>query len=506
MKKTALMLMMITILSKVFGFARDITLANFYGVSNIADAYLISKTVPIVLFGLMAAGISTAYIPMYSKIESENGTKEANKFTNNLLNVLIVIITIMVTIGLAYTEQIIKIVAVGFNGETLRLAVEFTRISILGMYFTGFLAVFNGLLQIKGNYLIPALIGFPMNILIIISIYLSTNTNILVLAIGTVLATAFQIVLIIPYVYKTGYRQKLKINFKDKYIKRMGIIAFPVMIGASVNQLNTIVDRTIASYITEGGIAALTYAERVNDFVYGIFVLSIVTVLFPLISKMVAGNNIDGLKTSVSNAIIGISVLVLPATIGVIIFSEQIVSFLYGRGDFDNKAVSMTAIALFFYSIGMVGIGYRELLFRVFYSLQDTKTPMINATVTVLLNIVLNIILSKYLGIGGLALATSLSSIICTILLYFSLKRKIGPLGMKKKFEPLIKITLASLIMGGAAKITYKLTFIYFGGANVPLLISIFAGAIIYGVTIYLMRIEDIDPIINAVKKKLSFR
>ncbi|MDW0110678.1 murein biosynthesis integral membrane protein MurJ [Sporosarcina aquimarina] len=506
MKKAAILLMVFTILSKLLGFARDMTLANFYGISGIADAYLISRTVPIVLFGLLAAGISTAFIPMFIKIESEKGLEEANAFTNNLLSILFLIITVLVVFGLVFTEPLINAVAFGFKGETLRQAVMFTRVSILGMYFTGYVGMFSGYLQTKNNFVVPALIGIPMNLLVILSLYLSAHTNLLVLAIGTLVGTASQFVLIYFYIKKAGFRHKFNISFKDQHIKRMGLIAFPVMIGASVNQLNTIVDRTLASGVKTGGIAALAYSERINEFILGIFVLSIATVLFPVISKMVADNDLFGLKKTVSMSMVAVSFLVVPSIVGVLVLTKPIVSVLFERGEFDNEAVLLTASALTFYSIGLLSFSYQEILFRVFYSLQDTKTPMINAMITVVMNIILNIILAKNMGISGIALATSISSIACTALLARSLKKKIGTLGMKSNYPSLFKIIVASLIMGIAARSVYSLLFVQLESSYLPLLVSIAAGVVIYLVMIYFMKIEEIVAFVNTIRKRQQFR
>lgn len=503
MKKTALILMILTIFSKVFGFARDITLAYFYGTSNISDAYLISITIPLVIFSFIGTGINTGYIPMYSKIQNIKGTKEANRFTSNLVNFLIVICTIIFILGILFTNQIVKVFASGFQGHTFALAVKFTKISFLGMYFIGLIYIFNGFLQLKENYIIPALVGFPLNICIIASIFLSSKTNVVVLSIGSVIATAAQLILILPFTYKKGYRYKFIIDIKDEHIKRMAYIALPVIIGVSVNEINTLVDRTIASQISIGGISALNYANRLNGFVQGIFVLSIATVMYPMISKMAAENNITGFKKSVSEAISSINLLVLPTTIGAMIFAEPIVRLLFGRGAFDANAISMTSCALFFYSIGMIGFGLREVLSRTFYSLQDTKTPMINAAIAMIMNIILNIILSKSLGIGGLALATSISAIFCTILLFISLRKKIGPFGMKNITISFTKIICASLVMGVIAKVTHNALFNSIN-ANLSLILSIGIGALTYFTIIYFMKIEEVDVIVNAIRRKMT--
>ena len=430
MKKAAFSVMIITILSKILGFGREIVLSYTYGASGITDAYLISRTIPSVIFGFISAGIATGFVPMYSRILKEQGQAGANRYTSNLSNALLLLATFTIALVLLFTQPIVKIFASGFSGETLEMAITFTRISVFGVYFAALLNIFAGYLMLHDNYIVPALVGFPMNCIIIASLFISTKTSIYVMVIGGVLGTVSQLLLLLLFARKAGYRWQPVLNFKDEYIKMMVIIALPVIVGQSVNQINVLVDRTLASRIAVGGISALNYAQRLNGFVQGLFVASITTVMYPMISKMAAGNNMKGLKTYVSEAISIISLLVVPAAIGAMVFSKEIVVILFGRGAFTPEAIDMTANALFYYSTGMIAFGLRDILSRAFYALQDTKTPMINATIAVVLNIILNLILSRYMGIGGLALATSISGIVSAFLMFATLRKKIGGFGL----------------------------------------------------------------------------
>jgi putative peptidoglycan lipid II flippase len=411
----------------------------------------------------------------------------------------------MVAIVLMFTQPIVKIFASGFSGETLELAIRFTRISVFGIYFTSVINIFASYLQIHENYIIPALLGFPMNLVVIVSLFISTKTNIYVIAIGNVLATASQLLLLIPFVRKTGYRYRPVLDLKDEYIRTMVIIALPVIAGQSVNQINVLVDRTLASGIAVGGISALNYANRLNGFVQGLFVASISTVLYPMISKMAAENNIRGLKSSISEAISIINLLVIPATIGAMIFSKEIVTLLFGRGAFTPEAIDMTGGALFYYSMGMIAFGLRDILSRAFYALQDTKTPMINATIAVVINIILNIVLSKYLGIGGLALATSIAAIVGTLLLFITLRRKIGGFGLKEITTSFIKICIASVLMGFIALGSFNVLSQNIR-ENLALILAIGLGVLAYAILIYFMRIPEVDRTIEAMKKKVKVR
>ncbi len=504
MRKTAFLIIILTIISKVLGFGREITLSYFYGVSNISDAYLISSTIPTFVFALIGTGLAASFIPMYNKITQEKGDFSANKFTNNLINFIIVVSTLIILFTLIYTAPIVKLFASGFDDETLGLAVTFTRVSILGIYFSGLGYIFRSYLQIKGSFAAPALVGLPYNFFIITSIVLSfIFESVLILPIGIVTAFMFQVIFLFPSLKRHSFIYKVTFNMKDRDIRKMVYLSLPVIIGVSANEINSLVDRTLASQIAVGGISALNYASTLNSFIQGIFSLSIATVIYPAISKMAINNKLHDLKKTVSRAISAINLLVIPCTVGAMIFARPIVSMLFGRGAFDDQAISMTSYALFFYSIGMFGVGIREILSRAFFSLQDTKTPMVNAAIAMIINIILNIILSKYLGIGGLALATSISAIICSILLMGSLKKKIGPVGIKKILISFFKISFASILMGVIAKLSYDFITANLLTQGLSLLISIIIGFLSYLVIIYLMKIEGVDIIVNAVKRKI---
>ena len=502
MKRAAFLIMIITILSKFLGFGREIVLSYVYGASATTDAYLISQTIPGIVFGLITAGIGTGFIPMYSKILNEQGQTEANRYTSNLNNALFLVASGTVCAVLLFTKPLVKLFASGFTGETLKLAINFTRIGVFGIYFTAILNIFSGYVRLHNNYVIPALIGFPMNIITIAFLFISAGTNIYLLAIGSVIATASQLIFLIPSIYKTGYRHQFFLDLKDEYLKLMVTIALPIIIGSSVNDINVLVDRTLASRIAIGGISALNYAKRLNGFVQGLFVSSIVTVIYPMISKMAAEDNIKGLKDSISEAISLINLLVVPATFGAMIFSKEITSLLFGRGAFTLEAVDMTANSLFFYSIGMIAFGLRSVLSRTFYAFQDTKTPMINATIGVIINIVLNLILSKYLGIGGLALATSIAAIISALLMFITLRKKIGGFGLQEITRSFIKISIASVLMGLFALGSFHLFKGYFKD-NPALILSIGIGALTYTGFICFMKIPEVDHIVRVIKRTI---
>ncbi|SJN37844.1 Proposed peptidoglycan lipid II flippase MurJ [Marinilactibacillus psychrotolerans 42ea] len=503
MKKTALLLIILTIVSKFIGFGRELTLSYFYGTSDTSDAYLISLIIPTVIFAFIGSAISTGYIPMYNLIEKKQGSKQAYAYTNNLMSILLIASSVIIILGLLFTEQIVRVFASGFEGETLNLAIKFTKVSLFGIYFTSLVYLMKSFLEIKGNYAVPALIGLPMNFVIIVSIIISSKGSTIILAIGLLLGMFAQFVYLIPSVMKKGLRFKIVLDFNDPHIKKMFLLVLPVLLGVAVNDINKIVDKTLASQITSGGISALTYANTLNNVVIGIFALSISTAMYPLISKMAVEGNMTELKKSVSEAIGVISLLIIPVTVGIMIFAEPIIRLLFGRGAFDVDSIIMTSSVLFFYSLGMLGVGLREVLSRPFYAMQDTITPMINATIGVVINIILNILLSRYMGLAGLALATSIAAFVTSGLLFISLRKKVGSLGIKKISKTCLKILFAALLMG----LLSKTLFFYLNNIfsqNLSLVITIIIGVATYFIIIYFMKIDDVDIIVRTIKRKLG--
>ncbi len=507
---TAIALMMATMLSKGLGFFRELILASAYGASAYTDAYLIALNIPLVIFSSIAMALGTSYIPMFCDIRQKSNEKEAIKFSNNLINIVIIICTILAIIGAIYAEPLVKIFAMGFEGETLKIAVGFTRILIFGIIFIGINDVLMPFLQIKENFIIPGILGIPYNLVIIVAIVLSLKLGEEVLIYGTLFAIISKPLFQIPFVVKKGYKYKPYINVKDENLKSLLMLVAPVFVGVAVNQVNGLVDRTIASTLAEGSISALNYANKLNEFVMGLFIVSIISVIYPKLSKLSAENNKELFIDSIVKSINSVILLVIPISVGAMVLAKPIVKILFERGAFDERATQMTAVALFFYAIGIIGFGLRDIISRVFYSIQDTKTPMINGSIAMALNIVLNIILVRYMQHAGLAFATSISALVCIVLLFRSLKKKMGYYGQDKIKKVFIKSFVSSMIMGVITLIAYniivkfvELTFI---GQVVSLFGSVLVGVIVYGACIISLKVEEVIYLIDMIKAKVDKR
>lgn len=508
--KAALGLMVATLLSKILGFGRELTLASAYGASGTSDAFLVAMNIPAVIFTAIGTSLGTAFIPIYCEVNSKKGEKESLKFTNNVFNIVVLICLFLSVIGVIFTPILVKLFAIGFEGETLKQAVYFTRVMILGLAFLGMSYIMMAYLQVKDNFIIPGLMPIPYNLLIIISILVSVKINPNLLPWGTLFGLSLQFFFQLPFAMKKGYRYKPYATLSDENIKKMLFLIGPVLIGVAVTQVNSIVDRTIASTLVEGSISALNYATKLNQFVMGMFIVSISSVIYPVLSRLSSENNKEKFNESIVRSINTVILLIIPISVGAIILANPIVKILFQRGEFDARATQMTAVALTFYSIGMLGYGLRDILGKVFYSLQDTKTPMINGVIAMSLNIILNISFVKFtnMQLAGLAFATSISSLVTITLLFFSLRRKIGNFGEKNIFSVLAKSLISAGLMAIVTTFSYKFINNILGQGFIQNVITlglaVLAGAIVYGISIILLKVSEVNVIIDGIKSKLK--
>ena len=495
--KAAVGLMIVTILSKIIGFAREQVLSFVYGAGMYTDIYFATMNIPNVIFAAIGAALSTTFIPLYCDINANLGEKKSLKFTNNILTIVFIICILIAILGFIFTEPLLKIFAFGFEGERLAIGVKFTKILIFSVIFIGISNVLTAYLQVKNNFTIPGLISLPQNIIVIISIILSAKYGPYVLIWGTLIGISSQVIFQLPFAYKVGYRLKPQIDLKDSHLKKMLVLTGPVLVGVAVNQVNIMVDKNLASLLPEGSISALNFADRLNNFILALFITSIVAVVYPMLSKLSHDDNKEKFSEYIVKSSNSIILLVIPISIGAIVLSKPIVM----------SATLMTASALSMYSIGLVAYGLRDIINKVFYSLQDTKTPMINGAIAMGLNIVLNIIFVKFMGHAGLALATSLSALICTFLLFYSLRKKIGNFGQEKILITAIKSLLSAILMGICVTFAHKFIINYTGSGFIGQVISIFgsvlAGVIVYGISVIILKIEEVSMIIDLLMKKI---
>lgn len=511
-KTTALVLMLIILTSKITGFFRDIVLAQTFGAGEITDAYLTALNIPVVLFDGISAALGTTFIPIYFKIKSSKGQEKVNKFTSNILNIVIIISLIFVLLGVIFAPYIVKIFAVGFKGDVFDLTVNYSKILIFSMVFIAINGLVSSYLVASGNVYISGAITIPFNIFVIIAIIFASVTESYVMVYGTLIAYIAQLLFQLPLLIKKGYKHRLTVNLRDENIRQILFLVIPVFIGSYINQINAVVNRTLASTLDSGSITALNYANKLNMFAVGVIAVAISTIMYPILSKLASEGNKKLFKINISKSINMIVIIMLPIMVVMTTFSKEIVKVLFEEGSFNSHDTYLTSTALFFYSIGILSYGLKELLAKSFYSLQDTKTPVRNATISVVINIVFSIILVNIMGIGGLALASSISATVTTMLLLISLRKKIGKIGFSYILKTFIKGAIASIVMYIIMRIAYNYIFIY--GSRFALesrkfiafncFISVILGMSTYLIVVLALKVKEVKEIFDAILFKLK--
>lgn len=446
-KKTAVKLMILTIILKAFGLVREVYFSSVYGTSSIADAYLFSLTIATIIYGFIGNGLTTSYIPMYQKVVKSEGCDKGIEFTRNVC-VFYVLVSLIV-IGVLYynVDCMVDVFAYGFSADTKVLAAYFCKYSILTIIFTGLFGIYRGFLQTQNCFEPPASVGILLNIIMCIFIYISQQYGNVYLGVGNVLAVASQSLILLPFLTKYRYWRRIKFSFKNSYLINLIKVSLPMMVSISANQINVLINKALASEV-EGGISALNYAHTIITIINDIAINAIISAIYPKISKYFAERDIKEANKTFADTYRFILFLLVPCAIGMMVCSKEIIQVIYGRGAFTQESVDICAGILQLYAIGIPFVGLRQMLVRTFYAMQDTKTPVVNTTVAIAINIVLSMLLKGRLGISGLALSNSLSSVISAVLLsrsYYKGNHEVKNMMDKKD---ILKIITAAGMMG----------------------------------------------------------
>lgn len=504
MKYTAIILMIVSIISRIFGFIREMLMSNFYGTSAVAEVVVIALAVPTVLFSFLFNSLNTSFIPSYNMVRKEKGDEQAEDFTANVANVVMLFSVGLCVIGIIFAKPLVFAMASGFTGEKQEMAIKFVRIVLLGSSFNSIAAIFSGYLNVHDNYILPSARLAVQNIILIIFTVISVYTNEYMLAVGILVATVCQNVVLISGLRKAGYKHRWKVNLKDPNIKYILMLAIPLMLGVAVDQINVFVDKTLASRAIEGGVAILNYADRINALVY-IVITSIVTVAYPVISKHAISGDMDKVKASMFKYAQINYVFCVPVIAAFIVFAEPIVQVIYERGAFSHADTIAVSQCLMLYSLTVFGVAMREIVSRTFYCIGDSKTPVKNGMAMVAVNAILSVLFAQIIGLKGIALGTSVASIVgCAILTLF-LRKKIGRLNIKAFIKNFIKILLISIVMIVLSRALYDFLVGYTSVVK-SLFVAAGFGVIIYFAMIVLFNISDSREIVKSAKARIMSR
>ena len=506
--RTASFIAVFTLLSKILGLVREAMLAAVYGASWELDVFKGALTITMISMTILGGALNTSLVPVFTEIEKLHGQRRKKEFFNKLysgvffLTVGIMILLIVAALPLA------KIVLIRFTGDQLELAAKLVRISAPMVLFMGMTYVFQGYLHSENVFGPGALMGIPFNLVYFIYLgFFGKTYGMNGLMITSVLAAVMQALIQVPAVVHRKNSLRLTIPRNEPYLRKTLNMVIPIAIGTSVSQIDVIVDKALASGLQEGSLTVLDFAAKLNEGIVAVFIAALVTVLFPLLSRAFQDRNKGAVVDILDRGISLIFLITIPATLGIIALSYPLVEIVFERGNFHAQATAMTQSALIFYCIGMTGVGVRMFLSKVFYSLQKTTIPMYNGILAVAVNIVLNLILVRFMAHAGLALATGLSVNLASIILYKAIKIRFPEMNSKKHLIDFLKIGLSSLVMATVVHFTYgALRMRLPVGNRMTLLATVICtilGVLIYALAVLVLRVDEVHMLRDRMRRKI---
>jgi putative peptidoglycan lipid II flippase len=499
-----------TLLSRVFGYIRDMVFAWLFGAGPVSDAFIAAFRIPNLLRRLFGEGsLSISFVPVFTEFYIGHGKDEAFRLARSAIRVLAIVLTVTALLYILLSPWIMRAVAYGYGSSSAKflLTVTLTRIMSPYIFFIGMVALCMGILNVLGHFAAPALAPVLLNLAMIGCLLLASHISddpimwVYGLAVGVIIGGVLQLALQVPFLIKKGLNFWQKAKIYHPGLKKIGAMVIQATYGAAVFQINTIVGTLLASFQLEGSVTYLYFADRLVQFPLGLFGLATATAVLPTFSRQVAANDFAAVKETFAYAMRLVFFVTVPAMVGLIVLREPIVALLFERGAFNSEDTRLTAYALLYYTVGLWAFSAVRIVANAFYAMQDIGTPVRMATVAISANICLGIILMKPMGHGGLALSLSLASMLNLGLLLRALKARLGSLGWRSVSGSIWRTTVSSSLMGAIVWIMAKFLIPSQGATTTGLFLgltcSIAIGMIVYGSVSYFIKSPELESILS---------
>ena len=454
--KAAWLIAVVTIVSKLIGFIRDIVIANYYGANLVSDAYYYAYQIPalsLILLGGVGGPFHSATVAIFSKLIlslKEKPTDEVNKLYSTFMTASIIFFAFLSVLMFIFPHQIMQIIISSGSEEMISLAAVHLKIMTPLMITGGIVGIYYGLLIIYKQFMLPNLSPIIMSVAII-GICVAAAPDDLkgyALAWATTIGAILQLVIQYPNIRKLGFRLKPNLEFTNNpHFKEICELLFPAVLSSTVGQIHIYVDMFFTSSISEGAWTAVGYANRVFQFPVGILVTAFLVPLFPIFARLVADKDYDGIRSYFNKGVGVLFFAAIPIIIGILTVGYDSVKLVFERGAFDANATFMVTEALWFLSVSILPYVFRDSITRVYYSFNDSATPFTVAFSSIILKFFLNwVLISKlHFGIGGITLSTSLVTLFNAVVLGLLISKKIK-MDYKSLFINLFKMIVAGII------------------------------------------------------------
>lgn len=420
---------MMTVISRITGFARDMILAYFFGATAALDIYVIAYRVPNFLRGLFAEGaFSQAFIPVLSEYRQQRGEEETKKFLDHVAGLMVAVLFVFTLIAILIAPLLVYVFAPGFinDASKIELTASMLRITFPYIFFISLAAYVGGILNTYGKFGVPAFAPNLLNLaLIVAAAFVAPHfaEPVKALAWGISIGGMAQLAFQLPFLYRLGLMPRPSILWQDAGVKRVLKLMVPAIFGVSVAQISVLIDMSLASFLPTGSFVWLNFSDRLTSFPMGVFGVAIATVVLPHLSRKYASQSHQEFSEALDWALKFVLIIALPAAIGIAILAGPILATLFQHGKITEFDVEMTRRSLWGFTVGIPAFMLVKVFASGFYSRQNIKTPVKIAITSLLANIVLAVVLVFPLKHAGLALATSLTLAINAALLFWSIRR-----------------------------------------------------------------------------------
>lgn len=484
--KSAGIVAVFTIASRLTGFIRDAVLAYRFGATNYTDAYQVGLNIPFILFTAVNTALTTTFIPVFARIRREEGLEAAWRTSAVVMNVSLVVGGVLVLLGEIFAVPMTRLVVPYFPWPKILLTASLTRLMLPMILFQMLSGILTGMLQSMSSFSLPALLGVISNGVVIASIAAaSPGPGIALAAWGNTVGFGVVFLVQLPALWKLGFRWRPVFDLHDPGLVSMGRLVVPILIGSGVGQVGLLVDRMLASSLTRGSISALNYANRLASLPGGTLGLAVYTVMYPTLAGLMARGDHEGFKRVLNEAIRFLNYTLFPIMVVLILLRYPIIELAFQHGVFDYRATVLTAWALLFFSLGIVTGSVRDLVGRAFWSQQNTVTPMLIGITSVGVNIAIDLALIRPLALGGLAVGTAAAALVNSSLLLLTLKKRLGSIGAGRLLSSFLRVALATGVTGLVAVWSFHLFSALFPGMSlahqaVRLLLAVAAATATY--------------------------
>ena len=510
-----------TMASRVLGVAREVVIAMYFGAGMATDAYNVAFRIPNLVRDLFAEGAMTAaFVPTFTRALTRRGPDAAWRLGNLVINALLLATGVLVVLGIVFAEPITHGIAAGDEFAAvpgkLDLTTQLTRIMLPFLTTIAVAVAMMGMLNSLNRFFVPALAPAMFNVATILCTVLLVPVMpavglppIAAIAIGTVLGGVGQIAVQWPLLRREGYRYRPVVDFRDPDLREILRLMGPGTLGLAAVQINVLVNTYLATTQPEGAISWLSYAFRLMYLPIGLFGVAIATAALPEISRQAAVADKAAMRRTISSGLRLMLMLNVPATIGLMVLATPIVEFILQYGRFTRADTLATAAALMFYAPGLLGYSTVKIVSPTFYSLRESRTPVIVSMISVAFNLAINLALIQVMGYRGLALGTSLAAMFSAATLLILLGRRLDGLEQRRLGTAFVKILVASLLMGAAAWwIEHWLESALPGNTltwrGVRVFGSMAAAALVLAASARILRIAEFDEALKRVLRRVG--